>query len=294
MSESLNTDFDSISSSAKSLLLTKALTTIPFAKEAAGLLWGENSIEDLRERLSSIGFLLRLIHFEKRYRSVDIAIKNLGIKNILEFSSGLSFRGLSMCRDSEICYIDTDLPQIIEIKQLVVCELIKNFCNYPVDNLFLKPLDVFDENRFTEYINHFPNGPIIIVNEGLLVYFDEEQKRKLCQIIHNLLKEKGGYWITSDIYIKNEKKEVIMNGFYEERGEIFLTEHHVEENKFDSFKIAEDFFKNCGFDIHMKIDLPTSELSSRKLLVNNIPSNKLRELKNRKKIRETWILKPKV
>ena len=69
MKESLNPYFESISPSAKSLLLTKALTTIPFAREAVGLIWGNKSIQDTQEKLSSIGFLMRLIHFEKRYWS---------------------------------------------------------------------------------------------------------------------------------------------------------------------------------------------------------------------------------
>ena len=185
--ESLNPGFDSISPSAKSLLLTKALTPIPFAEEAARLIWGENSIPYSRERLSSIGFILRLIHFEKRYWSIDKALNELGIKNILEFSSGFSFRGLSMCKDPEICYLDTDLPQFMENKKIVVQKLTKKFCSYPTDNLVLKTLNVLDKKAFAECISHFSDNSLVIVNEGLLVYFNKEQKRKLCSIILNLL-----------------------------------------------------------------------------------------------------------
>ncbi len=290
MKESLNPGFDSISPSAKSLLLTKALTTIPFAKEAAGLIWGDNSIQYAQERLSSIGFLLRLIHFEKRYWSVDNALAEIGIKNILEFSSGFSFRGLSMCMDPSVCYIDTDLPQIIENKKIIVQELTKKFCNYPTDNLFLQALNILDEDAFAEIINRFSTGPIAVVNEGLLVYLDEGQKRKLCAIIHNILGERNGYWITADIYIKKGTQNEVIEDFYDEKGKRFLTEHHVEENKFENFKEAEIFFKNCGFDIYKKIETSAVQLSSLKLL-KNIPSLKVGDIKGRKKIRETWILK---
>lgn len=91
MKDSLNPRFESISSSAKSLLLTKALTTIPFAKEAAALIWGVKNIQYPQEKLSSIGFLMRLLHFEKRYSSIDKALIEIGIKNIIELSSGFSF-----------------------------------------------------------------------------------------------------------------------------------------------------------------------------------------------------------
>ncbi len=289
MKELLNPDFDSISHSAKSLLLTKALTTIPFAKEAANLIWGENSMQYGKKRLSSIGFLLRLIHFEDRYRSVDKALTEFGIKNIVEFSSGFSFRGLSMCKDPEICYIDTDLPQIIETKKVIVKELTKRFCKYPTENLFQQALNVLDEDAFAEIINRFSTGAFAIVNEGLLIYLNERQKRKLCLIIHNLLSERGGYWITADIYIKKGIQHGITKNFYDERGKKFLAEHHVEENKFENFEAAKAFFKNCGFNIFKKIETPRSELSSIKLL-EKIPRFKLKELKGRKKIRETWIL----
>ena len=290
MKESLNPYFESISPSAKSLLLTKALTTIPFAREAVGLIWGNKSIQDTQEKLSSIGFLMRLIHFEKRYWSIDKALTEIGLKNILEFSSGFSFRGLSMCKDPGIFYIDTDLPQIIESKKIIVRELIKRFCNYPVDNLFLDSLNILDKDDFVEIINRFPTTPVAIINEGLLVYLDDGQKRKLCEIIHNLLSERGGYWITADIYIKKDPEDAVIDDFYDEKGKRFIAEHQVEEKKFESFRTAEVFFKDCGFNIYKKIEISTSQTSSIKFLVK-IPRDKLEELKGRKKTRETWILK---
>ena len=290
MKESLNHSFDSISPSAKSLLLTKALTTIPFAREAARLIWGDDSIQYTQERLSSIGFLMRLIHFEKRYCSVDKGLRDLGINNILEFSSGFSFRGLSTCKDPKVCYIDTDLPEIIKSKKFIVGELIKSFCNYPIDNLFLQALNVLDNNAFAETINRFPTDPVVIVNEGLLVYLDEEQKRRLCKIIHDSLSKRSGYWITADIYIKKGSEDEVINDFYDKKGKKFIEEHQVEENKFENFMTAEAFFEECGFEIYEKIDIPSRQLSSIKF-VSSIPRHKLDEMKERKKTRETWILK---
>lgn len=290
MKESKIPRFDSISPSAKSLLLTKALTTIPFAKEAAGLIFGEERIKNSRENLSSIGFLLRLNHFETRYLSIDKALTEIGIKNILEFSSGFSFRGLHLSKDPTISYIDTDLPQLIEDKKIIVEELSKRFCDYPTKNLLMQSLNVLEEDSFTRVINRFPIETVVIVNEGFLIYLDEEQKRKLCAIIHNLLSERGGYWITADIYIKKETDNSVTNDFFEEKGKKFLTDHNVEENKFESFEDAEGFFKDCDFDTYRKIEVPSSEKSSVKFL-KNIPESILRDIKKIKKTRGTWILK---
>ncbi len=129
------------------------------------------------------------------------------------------------------------------------------------------------------------------MNEGLLVYFNKGQKIKLCSIILNLLKEREGYWITTDIYVKKEMQNETPTDFYNKQGKTFLSDHHVEENKFESFVEAENFFRDCGFDIYKKIEPSKAQISSIKLL-EKIPRFKLRDIKGRKKIRETWILKP--
>ncbi len=135
MSAPLNSYFNSISPSAKSLLLNKSLTTIPFAKEAVELMWGEKSLQHVYEKLTSYQFILKCIHFETRYLSIDEALSVINLKNILEFSSGYSFRGLSKCSNPEIFYIDTDLPQIQEIKKKLIEELYNKYCTYAINNL---------------------------------------------------------------------------------------------------------------------------------------------------------------
>lgn len=289
MKLSLKSTFDSISPSAKSLLLTKAFTNIPFAKEAIELIWREDSPQFAQEYLSSLEFILRLIHFETRYWSIDKALSEIGIKNILEFSSGYSFRGLSLCKNPEVLYIDTDLPLLLENKKLLVQELAKNYCSYPIKNLFLQELNVLDENAFIEVIHLLPSGPVAIVNEGLLVYLDDGQKRKLCTNIHKILNDLGGYWITADIYIKKDEQFPFTIDIFDKQGKEFLTKHNVEENKFESFESAEIFFANCGFEILKKIEVSPTQISSRRLL-SKIPRSKLEDLKGRKKTRETWIL----
>ncbi|MFX1337770.1 MAG: hypothetical protein ACFFDK_04105 [Promethearchaeota archaeon] len=290
MKSSFNSTFDSISPSARSLLLTKSLTTIPFAKEAVDILWNENPPQFTQEKLNSNRFILRCIHFETRYWSIDEALSKLGIKNILEFSSGFSFRGLSQCKNPEIHYIDTDLPQLIENKKKIVQELANKYCNYPIDNLFIQDLNVLDENTFTEIIDLFPPGPVAIVNEGLLVYLEQEQKKKLCTIIHKILSNRGGNWVTADIYIKKNGQSALT--IFDDQGTEFVSKHHVEENKFESFESAKAFFANCGFEIYKKIEVPPAQVSSRRMLAK-IPRSKLEELKGRKKTRETWTLNAK-
>ncbi len=158
-------------------------------------------------------------------------------------------------------YVDTDLPEIIELKKNLVQDIAAHYCKYSVDNLFLRALNVLDEDSFSEMIKLLPAGPVAIVNEGLLMYFDEAQKQQLCAIIYNQLNERGGFWITTDIYLKKDTENAIAEDFYEEQGAKFLEDHHVEENKFESFEDAEQFFEKCGFEIFKKVETPLIQIT---------------------------------
>src|ERR1700678_1820651 len=88
----LSKDYTTISPSAKSLLWMKALTDIPFARQAARLIFGEQALPgDDDARVTEV-FLKRLLHFDARYWSIDAALGMISLPNVLEISSGYSFR----------------------------------------------------------------------------------------------------------------------------------------------------------------------------------------------------------
>src|SRR5881398_1211842 len=106
-------NYSTISPSAEMLLMTKGYTNIPFAKEAAELyVYPEKYTLDLSDK--DFTFWTRLAHFESRYWSVNQLLWEINAKNILEISSGFSFRGLKAVQENNIHYIDTDLAEIIE------------------------------------------------------------------------------------------------------------------------------------------------------------------------------------
>ena len=111
-----NRNFNTISPSAKSILLMKGHTNIPFARQTAELLlYPEKYIPDFK--CKDLTFWARTIHFESRYWSIDQLLEGLSINNILEISSGFSFRGLEKIKTKGVHYIDTDLPDVIETKK---------------------------------------------------------------------------------------------------------------------------------------------------------------------------------
>src|SRR4051812_17239717 len=105
-------NFNTISPSAKALLFTKAHTSIPYALKAAELAAAPEKFSPDYTRTEMM-FWGRVLHFENRYLSVSSLLDDLPIKNILELSSGYSFRGLDRVTHKECYYIDTDLPEVI-------------------------------------------------------------------------------------------------------------------------------------------------------------------------------------
>ena len=286
-SEIENRNFNTISPSAKWILLMKGHTNIPFAKRTAELIeYPEKFNADFEN--NNLSFWARILHFESRYWSIDQLLADLSIRNILELSSGFSFRGLDFVQRKEVYYIDTDLPDMIERKKEFVTALHTGDSDMK-GKLELIPLNALDYNKFNEIINHFPPGEIVIVNEGLLVYLNTEEKEKLCGIIRKILKERGGYWITADIYIKFKNRNIDRG--LDERTKKFLEDQQVEDNKFESLDAATEFFRKMGFVIDKEANIDPSRLSSFPYLIKNAKPEEMRKLKEVGKIHATWRLR---
>jgi len=280
-------NYNTISPSAKSLLLMKGYTNIPFARQTAELIkYPEKYNPDFRNK--DMTFWARVLHFEYRYWSIDQLLSDLSIKNILELSSGFSFRGLETTKQKGYHYIDTDLPDVIVKKQEFITAL-KNESFSSKGKLELLPLNALDEKQFREIVNHFPDGEIVIVNEGLLMYLDIAEKEILCRFIHKMLKERGGYWITADIYIKNQQE--IPDLRIDNKTKEFFEQHRIEENKFESFEEAEAFFRGMGFMIDKEANIKPSQLSSIKYFLKNTTLKQLFKFQKTGKIQATWRLR---
>jgi O-methyltransferase involved in polyketide biosynthesis len=257
-------DFSTISPSAKSLLLVKAQTPLPFARRAAELLWGASAVNEAeRETASTPWAAGSRVHFEQRARSIDAAIEAVGSPRILELAAGLSFRGLDMtARRGDVFYLDTDLPEIAAIKANLVARL------HPaplLGTLVVKPLDALDAAAVRVAVDLVPAGPVAIVQEGLSMYLDDAEKAALAASVREVLLARGGAWITADVYVRSA-----VQPHRDERTTNFLEQHRVEEKKFADFAAAAGFFEAHGFAV------------SRRLMPENDPWP----------VRQTWVLEP--
>ena len=273
-------------SGSDKLLLLKGFTKIPFVRQAAELMLSPKTyIANLGDM--DFAFKARLMHFESRYRSIDQLLEGLSVKNVLELSSGFSFRGLDLIQQKEVHYIDTDLPEVIDIKKNFIDALSEPL--NPVGSLQTLPLNALDEQQFHNTIKLFEPGEVAILTEGLLMYLNPEEKRKLCGIIHNILKERGGYWIVADIYVRKEID--LRNVMVTEALQGFYEVHNIEENKFESFEAAEKLFNDSGLVLDKAAGGDYSNLSSLQGVLSTASEGQKDIINNAGKIRATWRLK---
>jgi O-methyltransferase involved in polyketide biosynthesis len=281
-------NYNTISPSAKSLLLLKGSTNIPFAKDVAALMVYPEPYHSPAEN-KGFGFWARVIHFENRYWSIDQLLNETEAINILELSSGYSFRGLDMANRKPIHYIDTDLEEVISLKKKFVASLEKDRPK-PKGRLEILPLNALNEKQFNETVGRFPEGPVVIVNEGLLMYLNGEEKLTLSTLIHRTLKERGGCWITADIYIKRQENGLRIEQTENEKE--FFKQHRIEENKFDSFEAAEEFFNEAGFEKVREAQADHARLSALPHLIGSASAEQAEKMEKTSRIQATWMLKP--
>jgi O-methyltransferase involved in polyketide biosynthesis len=282
--ESNNRDYSTISPSAMALLLMKGYTNIPFARQAAALMVAPEKYEpDYEQR--DLRFWARVVHFESRYWSIDQLMAGLPIKNILEISSGFSFRGLAAIQQDGVHYIDTDLPEVISLKKQFVDALqpVRN----PKSKMEVLPLNALDEDAFEAIIARFtPGEPVLIVNEGLLMYLGIAEKEKLCRIIQKVLQERGGYWITADIYLK--QRAAITGMEPDDELNRFFEKHNVREQMFESFEAARTFFETQGFVIDKEAERDPDKLSALPYLIQSATNEQLKAMRQAGRIQATW------
>jgi O-methyltransferase involved in polyketide biosynthesis len=285
-------DFSSISDTARWLLFLKAITDIPYAKQAAELIQGKALPVELFDPSRQDEVLVSTIGFEARYLSIDAALSGESVNNFLELSSGYSFRSLEMTKKPGVFYVDTDLPDIIEMKRRLVAELVRDehrSTNIPE----FRPLNALDENAFLEIVNLFPTGPVGIINEGLLIYLDEQEKSRLAATIHKVLCERGGFWLTGDIYVNVYSKQPPPKDHkISDRAREFLAKHRIMENMFTSWENAREFFDAAGFSIEPhKADEVCDRLTTRRL-IDERPSIDKSYVRASLETRQTWVLRP--
>jgi len=236
---------EKISYTAIGVAYARTFSDIPFSKEISDICDASNLTPENAELHHKMA-----PYFEARFKSLTNALEQSGIKNILELASGVGPRDLIMSKNAEINYIETDLPDMLRQKQDVLEKLLKKENRQLPTNLHFSELNVLDKESFLRAVAKFPEGPIAIGHEGLLAYFSHEEKQKMAEIIHPILVQRGGVWITSDIYTYEDLNNLKIDGPHNEAMNELKTRtgRDYMANTFVDLDAAKNFFGNLGFD----------------------------------------------
>ena len=239
-------DYSTISPSARGVLALRALSPeLPYVREAAELVLGTEALAAEHARLHGlVGWEMRLWHFVERYKSLDTLLAASGMTNVVELAAGLSLRSLALAQRQAVTYLDTDLPAMIETKRQVFEQLAVGPL---VGDVRLRAMNALADGELAAAVDALPAGPVAILNEGLLMYLDDAEKRRLAASVREVLARRGGVWITADVYLKTPAN--MPRTAQDDRLRDFLVTHRVEENKFASFEAAEQLFTEAGFAI---------------------------------------------
>jgi O-methyltransferase involved in polyketide biosynthesis len=195
-------EFEKISPTAKLVAYSRTFTDIPFAKEIAIKSNAKQAFEE------QTGDIRGSPIWEARYKVTDKIIKEHGITQVLEIAAGLSPRGLSMTRNSDVIYVATDLPQILQEEKEIAQSILAQ-SNESRPNLHFQAVNALDMESLSKAVTFFKKDKsLAIITEGLLPYFTMEEKQTLAKNIHKIFSEYSGYWITNEVYSKDALKKI--------------------------------------------------------------------------------------
>jgi hypothetical protein len=290
-------DHNRISPTAKITAYWRSLSDIPYAKEIAEAVGAEKTTREIiGDRIVEMGTVSPAL-FEMRYKAINYGIKRCGLNNVLEIACGLSPRGLEIISVGGI-YVGTDLPEMFNESSPVINEIAAR-TNLPLNNLHLQAANVLIEKEMDAAAAHFNGTNFAVCNEGLLMYLDRDEKKKMAENIRKLLMHNGGCWITTDIVFKL-LREAIVAMFGAEPAKVIrpalknisnLTGRDISANDFADKSEAVMFYKDMGFNIE---EFPmydgNYELSTISML-NPLFTNRFLGILSSSK---AWILTPKM
>jgi O-methyltransferase involved in polyketide biosynthesis len=244
--------YEKISPTAKFVAYLRTFTDIPFAKEMAEQSGAERTYQELAGE--SKESLIRFSpYWEARYKVTNRIIMERGITQVLEVAAGLSPRGIAMTENPNVVYVVTDLPQILD-EERAIAEAILSKVNARRPNLHFETANALDRESLSRALSIFrPERPVAIITEGLLPYFNREEKTVLANNIHELLSRYRGVWIASDVHTEQQYRDTVirLDEKHRERHDRIArsTGSSLENNLFADEDDLRAFFDKAGFQI---------------------------------------------
>lgn len=284
-------NYDKISPTAKMVAYWRQFADLPFSKDIAR----EFKVEETIRQVFGPGiidlprkdFFVPMV--EIRYNCIQNFILKENFKQVLEFASGVSLRGLAMTKDPEMVYVETDLPGLTTEKNHLIKSIMTANKIAQRNKLFFHSTNILNYSEITPALAHFDTKkPLLIANEGLFQYLNKDEKKIAGKNIHKILSTFNGMWITPDFdvwkgfnhaFLETQENKKVMDVVNQK------TERSFEKNSFKDEEEVRAFFEEIGFKVsHFPQWSPSDAVSS--LKTKDIPENTLKMLESLR----LWVL----
>jgi len=254
-------DYDKISITAKLVAYFRQVSDIPFAQDVSDFVRAEEAMQEIASMMESEGDnLIKLKEtvdqvkvyaplLESRYKSIVQVILKTGIKQVLELASGYSLRGLAMSQDKDIAYVESDLSGVNEEKGKLIEALRAKYNLIDLGNHRIVTANDLERSDLEAATAHLKRDqPLVVVNEGLILYLTAEERATLAESVRYLLGQfAGGAWITPDFTNKQLADDVSEHRKRLRTAILGVTGRQLQGAAFDSEQSISDFIAEHGF-----------------------------------------------
>ena len=134
------------------------------------------------------------IYQEIRYESVNDFIESENFTNVIDLGCGVSPRFLYTA-PKKINYVGVELEDVVTVLKIYAPTFLnddsRKYVNFAVADVASRK-EMFDAAKNLD-------GKICIVEENLWMYLSREKQRAMLENIRDILKERGGCFVTSDL-----------------------------------------------------------------------------------------------
>ena len=291
--KSFAAEFELVSYSSQVKLHWLADIGVPEAKKILKELgktniYGERNLIDY-DRLKKVNG----IYQELCYLATVQYIQQQDYKNILDIGGGYTPRALVFAREGRK-YFGGELMAVAvsadEVMKKVLTPAEKKFVTY--DEVLAE-----DKDAFFAAVKDM-NGKVCIMDQGLMIYLDQDRLADMYENIRDVLKAKGGCFITSDLSTRELFKDIATALYGENQTQLIYDEtKDMYEELFDSL-INEENFDNqleaveyAEKDLGLKIEqVPLLVDASKLHCLKNLSPDQAEKIKQIAAKKYLWVM----
>lgn len=235
--KSFAAEFELVSYSSNVKLQWLAYTGMPEAQKilkelGKANIYGARNLWDY-SRLEKVNS----IYQELCYLATVQYIQQNDYKNILDIGGGYTPRALVFAREGRK-YFGGELMAVAVAADNVMKKILtpaeKKFVTY--DEVLVEDTDAF----FAAVKDM--NGQVCIMDQGLMIYLNQDRLADMYENVHDVLKSKGGCFITSDLSTRDLFKDIAAALYGEDQAQLIYDEtKDMYEELFDSLINEENF-----------------------------------------------------